>query len=144
MQVQGTEMRRIGIQYERELDTTGHFKRDVDPAVAALAPLRHALMAWLENCALSARSREAVILATHEAVANAIQHSGTNNRIRVRAAAEGDGLTIEISDDGEWRIPDDPPSHERGRGLGLIRSLVSNATINTDAGGTTVLLYQLA
>ena len=137
-------MRRIGIQYERELDSTGHFERDVDPAVAALAPLRHALKAWLESRDLSARSREAVILATHEAVANAIQHSGTINCIRVRADAEAEGLTIEISDDGEWRIPDDPPSQERGRGIGLIRSLVSNATINTDAGGTTVLLYQLA
>jgi anti-sigma regulatory factor (Ser/Thr protein kinase) len=112
--------------------------------VAALAPLRHALRAWLESRELSARSRDAVILATHEAVANAIQHSGTVSRIRVRANAEADGLTIEISDNGEWRTPDDPPSQERGRGIALIRSLVSNATINTDAGGTTVLLYQLA
>ena len=70
-----------------------------------------------------------MILATHEAVANAIQHSGTANRIRVRADAEADRLTIEISDNGEWRIPDDPPSLERGRGIDLIRSLVSNATI---------------
>ena len=144
MQVQDTDPRRFGIQNEREFDATGHFERDVDPAVAALAPLRHALRAWLESRDLSARSRDAVILATHEAVANAIQHSGTVSRIRVRANAEAGGLTIEISDNGEWRTPDDPPSQERGRGIALIRSLVSNATINTDAGGTTVLLYQLA
>ena len=89
------------------------------------------------------RSRDAVILATHEAVANAIQHSGTADRVRVRADAKPDGLTIEITDDGVWKIPDDPPSQERGRGLSLIRSLVSDATIDTDAGGTTVRLHQL-
>ena len=143
MQVQDTGTRRFGIQNEREFDATGHFERDVDPAVAALAPLRHALRAWLESRDLSVRSRDALILAIHEAVANAIQHSGTVDRIRVRADAEPDCLTIEISDDGAWRIPDDPPSQERGRGLNLIRSLVSDATIDTDAGGTTVRLHQV-
>ena len=142
MQVQDTGTRRFGIQNEREFDATGHFERDVDPAVAVLAPLRHALRAWLESRDLSARSRDAVILATHEAVANAIQHSGTADRIRVRADAEPDGLTIEISDGGSWRIPTDPPPIERGRGLNLIRSLVSTATIDTDAAGTTVRLHQ--
>ena len=92
---------------------------------------------------MSERSREAVILATHEAVANAIQHSGTADRIRVRADATPDGLTIMVADAGAWRIPDDPPPLERGRGLNLIHSLVSDATIETDAGGTTVLLRQL-
>ena len=110
--------------------------------MAALAPLRHALAAWLDRRELSEPSREAVILATHEAVANAIQHSGTADRIRVRADAKPDGLTIEISDCGAWRIPADPPPIERGRGLNLIRSLVSAATIDTDAAGTTVRLHQ--
>ena len=143
MQVQGTETRRFGIQNEKELDATTRFEQDVDPALAALAPLRHALMAWLDRRDLGVRTRDAVILATHEAVANAIQHSGTVNRIRVRANAEGEGFTIAISDDGRWRIPDDPPSQERGRGLGLIRSLVTDATIDTNAGGTTVRLRHL-
>jgi anti-sigma regulatory factor (Ser/Thr protein kinase) len=84
-----------------------------------------------------------VILATHEAVANAIQHSGTTDPVRVRADSVPDGLTIEISDDGAWRTPDDPPAQERGRGLNLIRSLVSDATIDTDGHGTTVRLHQL-
>ena len=83
-----------------------------------------------------------MILATHEAVANAIQHSGTGTRIHVRADADADGLTIEISDDGAWRAPADPPPIERGRGLNLIRALVTDATIDTGAGGTTVRLHQ--
>jgi two-component sensor histidine kinase len=84
-----------------------------------------------------------VILATHEAVANAIQHSGTVARVRVRVDAEPDGLTIEVADEGAWRTPADPPPLERGRGLNLIRSLVSDATIETNASGTTIRLRQL-
>ena len=121
----------------------GHFETLVEPVLTALAPLRHSLDAWLERGGMSEHSRDAVILATHEAVANAIQHSGTDDRIRVRADAKPDGLTIEVADDGTWRIPDDPPQLERGRGLDLIRSLVSDATIHTDTGGTTVRLRQL-
>ena len=137
-----THTRRFGIKDERAVDATGRFEHNVDPTVAALAPLRHALAAWLDRREMSEPSRDAVILATHEAVANAIQHSGTADRIRVRADAT-DGLTIEVSDDGAWRIPDDPPPLERGRGLDLIRSLVSDATIQTDARGTTVRFRQL-
>jgi anti-sigma regulatory factor (Ser/Thr protein kinase) len=138
-----THIRRFGIKDEKPVDATGRFEHNVDPTVGALAPLRHALAAWLDRRDMSERSREAVILATHEAVANAIQHSGTADRIRVWADAKPDGLTIEVSDAGAWRIPDDPPPLERGRGLNLIRSLVSDATILTDAGGTTVRLRQL-
>jgi two-component sensor histidine kinase len=86
--------------------------------------------------------RAAVILATHEAVTNAIQHAGTSHRILVRAQAEDSGVTIEITDDGQWRIPDDPPSMERGRGLTLIRALVSDAQLIASANGTTVRLHQ--
>ncbi len=104
--------------------------------------MRHAFDAWLACREISDRARVALVLATHEAVANAIQHSGTTDRIRVRADAKPDGLTIEISDGGAWRIPADPPPIERGRGLTLIRSLVSTATIDTDAAGTAVRLHQ--
>jgi len=133
---------RWGIKDERELDARSRFEHEVDLSLAALAPLRHAFTAWLENRGLSESSRVAVILATHEAVANAIQHSGTIDPIRVRADAAPDYVTIEISDNGAWRAPDDPPSPERGRGLTLIRSLVSDAEIATDGAGTIVRLRQ--
>jgi anti-sigma regulatory factor (Ser/Thr protein kinase) len=137
-----THTRRFGIRHERAGDASARFEQDVDPTIAALAPLRHALATWLESREVGERARHAVILATHEAVANAIQHSGTAARITVRADAEPDGLTIEITDGGAWRIPVIPPPIERGRGLDLIRSLVTDATINTGAEGTTVRLHQ--
>ena len=88
--------------------------------------------------------RAAVVLATHEAVANAIQHAGAPNPVVVRGDADADGVVIEVSDDGRWKAPADPPSEERGRGLTLIRSLVSDAQIRTGARGTTVRIHQHA
>ena len=88
--------------------------------------------------------RAAVVLATHEAVANAIQHAGAPGHVVVRGESGSDGVVIEVSDDGHWKPPDDPPSEERGRGLTLIRSLVSDAQIKTGDRGTTVRIHQHA
>ena len=60
------------------------------------------------------------------------------------ANADSDGVVIEVTDDGHWKPPDDPPSEERGRGLTLIRSLVSDAQIKTGDRGTTVRIHQHA
>jgi len=122
----------------------GHFETHVDPALTALAPLRHSLDAWLAGGGMSEPPRAAVVLATHEAVANAIQHAGTPAPVLVRAECGTDGVVIEVSDDGTWKPPDDPPSEDRGRGLTLIRSLVSDAQIKTSEWGTTVRIHQLA
>ena len=54
----------------------GHFETRVEPALTALASLRHSLDAWLEGGGMGEPPRAAVVLATHEAVANAIQHAG--------------------------------------------------------------------
>ena len=88
--------------------------------------------------------RAAVVLATHEAVANAIQHAGGPGHVLVRGESGSEGVVIEVSDDGHWKPPDDPQSEDRGRGLTLIRSLVSDAQIKTGTRGTTVRIHQLA
>jgi anti-sigma regulatory factor (Ser/Thr protein kinase) len=121
-----------------------HFETLVEPALTALAPLRYSLDAWLEGGGMSEPPRAAVVLATHEAVANAIQHAGVPGPVSVRGDSDADGVVIEVSDDGRWKRPDDPPSEERGRGLKLIRSLVSDAQIRTGEGGTTVRIHQYA
>lgn len=122
----------------------GHFETRVEPAVSALASLRHALDAWLACGGLNGRPRAAVVLATHEAVANAIQHADSAGPVVVRGDYGPDGVVIEVTDHGHWKLPDDPPSEERGRGLNLIRALVSDTQIQTGAGGTTVRIHQHA
>jgi serine/threonine-protein kinase RsbW len=122
----------------------GYFETHVEPALASLAPLRHSLDAWLAGDGMTEPPRAAVVLATHEAVANAIQHAGTPAPVLVRAESDSDGVVIEVSDDGNWKAPDNPRSEERGRGLTLIRSLVSDAQIKTGERGTTVRIHQFA
>ena len=52
--------------------------------------------------------RAAIVLATHEAVANAIQHAGAPGHVVVRGEFGSDGVVIEVSDDGRWEPPDRP------------------------------------
>jgi anti-sigma regulatory factor (Ser/Thr protein kinase) len=122
----------------------GHFETKVKPELTALAPLRHSLDAWLEQGGMGEPPRAAVVLATHEAVANAIEHAGSLGPVIVHGEAAADGIVIEVTDDGRWKPPEDPPSEERGRGLTLIRALVSDAQISTGAAGTTVRIHQYA
>jgi len=122
----------------------GNFETHVELALAALAPMRHLLDEWLAGGGMSEPPRAAVVLATHEAVANAIQHAGAVGHVLVRGESGSNGVVIEVSDEGHWKAPDDPPSAERGRGLTLIRALVSDAQIRTGERGTTVRIHQLA
>jgi anti-sigma regulatory factor (Ser/Thr protein kinase) len=122
----------------------GNFETVVEPVLTALAPLRRSLDAWLERGEMREPQRAALVLAIHEAVANAIQHAGSPGPIVVRGEAGSDGIVIVVIDDGRWKPPADPPSEERGRGLNLILSLVPDTQIRTGDTGTTVRIHQHA
>jgi anti-sigma regulatory factor (Ser/Thr protein kinase) len=85
-------------------------------------------------------ARRDLVLAVAEAAANAAEHAyafdGTGS-IRVDVHREEDGsLTASVTDEGTWREPIDDP--ERGRGLLIIRSLMDDVDIASDARGTVV------
>jgi anti-sigma regulatory factor (Ser/Thr protein kinase) len=84
--------------------------------------------------------RSAIVLATHEAVANAIEHAGATGSIVVSADERLGTFAVDVSDDSHWKSPMASP--ERGRGLTLKRGLVSVARIVTGESGTTVHLCQ--
>src|SRR5215213_10006294 len=111
---------------------------------AALAPFRHKLDRWLAIGGLADAPRADVVLASHEAVANAIEHSNSSQPVLVRADAHGDGFVVEIVDEGRWRPARQQPVEGRGRGLALIKALVTEVQINSLSAGTTVRLFQLA
>lgn len=118
----------------------GSIEIRVRPVLNELAGVRHALDCWLERRGMSESPRAAFVLAAHEAVANAIQHSGAANLVSVRGTRGSAGVEIEISDDGRWKVPAEPSNDDRGRGLELIRSLFPDATISSGAFGITVRL----
>jgi anti-sigma regulatory factor (Ser/Thr protein kinase) len=113
------------------------------PDAGVLAPLRQALAAWLERAGVAEHHRASVVLATHEAVANAIEHAESVEPVQVEARFADGTVTIEIRDRGRWKTQAHADD-ERGRGLLLIKQLVTAVEIQTQPAGTTLrLLYRI-
>ena len=87
-----------------------------------------------------------LVLATNEACANSIAHSGSS-RIAVSVAADGARIEIEIRDQGVFlrRAPVPELDGEGHRGLQLIMAMVDEVTIaagREDEPGTVVRLVK--
>ena len=111
--------------------------------VAQLAPTRSALRRWLTLTDVGPNQIMDVLVAAGEAVANAIEH-GHRHRpegtIRLSATALADKLQLTITDTGTWKPREQVKNSHRGRGVGLMRSLMHDVTIDSETAGTTVHL----
>ena len=92
-------------------------------------------------------SRSDVVLATHEAAANAIEHAASRTPIEIRARLATATVAAEITDHGRWKDASRPDAaasefEQRGRGLQLIEGLVTAVRIETDGDGTTLRLLK--
>lgn len=109
-----------------------------------LAPSRAALRTWLTRAGVDHDQIQDVLIATGEAVANAIEH-GHRDRPRgtvsLRAIAIHDRLQVTVTDTGVWKPPSRLPGISRGRGIHLIRGLMEDFTIDSGEAGTTVHMY---
>jgi serine/threonine-protein kinase RsbW len=111
------------------------FEASLPPDLSRLRRLRHDLAAWLERVEVPASQRDAVVLAIHEAAANGIEHA--NGRVTIRGARDEDRLILVVSNSGRWRGPR-PANLGRGRGLMLMRALMSNLELRVEPERTTV------
>ena len=117
-----------------------HFR--VPAAAARLTGLRHALAEWAEQSGLSAEDREALTLASYEAMANSVEHAyegqlqGVLDLRAVRDQKQG-RVTVTVTDFGQWKPPPIDPG-SRGRGLPLIRGLTPDTEITPSDQGTMV------
>ncbi|MFG2043571.1 ATP-binding protein [Dactylosporangium sp. NPDC048998] len=113
---------------------------DVPARMSALAGLRAALDAWLGGRGVGDYDRYGVVLATAEAVANAIEHGYEfveGRTVGVLAQVDGGTVAVRVTDDGRWRPP--RAALHRGRGLALIGRLMDELVIDRGTG-TTVLM----
>jgi serine/threonine-protein kinase RsbW len=117
-----------------------HFTRTLPAAPNDVAALRRELDGWLSHLAVPAIARRDLVLAVAEAAANAAEHAyGFDGAgvIRVDVRREEDGaLSASVADEGTWREPVE--DLERGRGIRIIRALVDDVSIASDARGTVV------
>ena len=117
---------------------------DFTADVGHLAPSRAALRSWLSQAGVEPDQIQDVLIATGEAVANAIEH-GHRDRpegiVSLRATAVVDRLHVTVIDTGVWKTPRQVPSEHRGRGISLMRGLMEDFTIHSSDAGTTVHMY---
>lgn len=116
---------------------SGHqdrFYMDVETSGASLAAVRTRLTQWLRSVGASRAQAADVVLACHEACANAVKHaSRADSSFVVEAALTGEQLVLTVRDQGVWQPP---PPQQRGRGLALIEALMTEVEISADAQGT--------
>jgi len=112
------------------------------PAEGVSAGLaRTAVRRFLAATPLGERRSFDAVVATGEAVANAIEHAydrRPNQTFVVRARYEARTCTILVEDSGTWK--DVEPLATRGRGIVMMRELCDTLDIERTPAGTTVAL----
>jgi anti-sigma regulatory factor (Ser/Thr protein kinase) len=115
------------------------------PAVPETAPVARALVREAATeCGIDGNGVWELMLATTEAVANAIQHGGACSRyggaIRLRIESSDEGLIVEVCDCGEFQVRPEPVDLEatRGRGIPLIAAVVDHLELRPDEEQTRV------
>lgn len=113
---------------------------EADPA--QLSTLRRQLRTWLADHGASEQEQADLVLAVHEAAANAMEHAyngapATGDEFVVVEASARNGETqVAVRDTGRWREGQSLP--QRGRGLLLIDRLTDELTVQRESTGTTV------
>lgn len=105
---------------------------------ASLRHAREAIRLWLEGAAPTGMDAHDIVLAAWEACANASEHAPSDSGFRVRAELVEGSVKVVVEDGGPWVSPSERP--DRGRGLQLMRSLMSSVEIEPGARGTRVVL----
>ena len=120
----------------------------VVPAAPAQIPVaRGQLKHWLHTIAVAPGRERDILLATGEAVTNAIEHgshSEPRNTVYVEAFVRQDAVAVTVSDTGRW-VGDSSASlrsRRRGRGLTLMSGLADRVdTVRTPAGTRVTLRF---
>jgi serine phosphatase RsbU (regulator of sigma subunit)/anti-sigma regulatory factor (Ser/Thr protein kinase) len=112
---------------------------DAHPGV--LAGLRRTLARWLAREGMGENELFDLSLAASEAAANAIEHpyGARDAKFTVTCERDGPDVRITVEDHGRWR---DARPCGRGRGLAIMRALVSSTTVERRDDGTTVTLIK--
>jgi signal transduction histidine kinase/DNA-binding NarL/FixJ family response regulator/anti-sigma regulatory factor (Ser/Thr protein kinase) len=126
--------------------TTARSFAAVLPAAPANIPeARHRLRHWLTGIALDPGREADILLATGEAVSNAIEHGSGGDSLRtvsIEAFVRGHTVSATISDTGRWS--GDSSASQRtlrgGRGLTMINGLADHVKTVRTAHGTRITL----
>jgi len=110
----------------------------LDGGDAGLRHVREALRIWLAGASIRDVDAHDVVLAAWEASANANEHSLSEAGFRLQAHLVDDTVRVVVEDSGTWLPPAARP--DRGRGLQLMRALMSSVEVEPGPHGTRVTM----
>ena len=121
------------------------FATVVSATLDCIADVRHRLRDWLSGVGVDPRRACDILLATGEAVTNAIEHGSATDAhktVSVEVFVRGQAITATISDAGHWSGDSSASqrSQKRGRGLTMINGLADGVKTTRTSGGTQVTL----
>ena len=133
----------------RPCGTTPTSHVDALPAAfTEMAAARERLRRWLEHAVPDPAAAAKILLATGEALANAIEHGSDRDpdrTVTIEAFAAA-GVTVTIGDTGHWTEDTTAsPGAARGRGLALVNGLADHVqTTRTQLGTRLTISWDLA
>jgi histidine kinase-like protein len=104
------------------------FSVELPPDPTELQRLRNDFIRWLDGVGIEGEVRDAVLLATHEAVASAM---GSPGDVVVDAAHDEDAVRVVVMSEDGWTSPDDDLG---GRRMEIVRRLVNDVSFDKQAG----------
>jgi PAS domain S-box-containing protein len=128
----------VAIACLRLADASLHLEIPADPA--HLYDVRRALRSWLSPRTDDVDALDALVLATSEAAANAVEHAyrdGGEGRVEIHGVARDDVVEIVVRDHGKWAAA---RASERGRGLAVIEATTDGFDVDRLDHGTEVRL----
>jgi anti-sigma regulatory factor (Ser/Thr protein kinase) len=99
--------------------------------------MRRELVAWLSQVQVGAGITDEIILATHEAAANAIEHARMGTEVTIRGVRDESNVVIVVANHGRWKEPRSL-DEMRGRGLTVMKQLMSDLEIQVRSKRTVV------
>ncbi|WP_017984523.1 SpoIIE family protein phosphatase [Amycolatopsis methanolica] len=122
----------------------GPMRLELPAEPRSLVDMRRELRQWLAQSDVPDEAAADVILAVDEACTNSIEHGypgRDDGTLTLTATADEGSVEIVITDDGKWRPP---PADKgiRGRGVGLMRALMTEVDITPGEQGSQVRLMR--
>ncbi|HVM03841.1 MAG TPA: ATP-binding protein [Acidimicrobiales bacterium] len=115
-----------------------------------LTMARRAMDEYLDEAGLVGDEREDLVLALDEACANVIRHAfpGGSGRISMTAERCEQEVVVQVEDDGvgfdaSAPRPKPGPYDTSGRGLSIIRGVMTSVDVDSSAGGTRVVMRKV-
>ncbi|HTI33615.1 MAG TPA: ATP-binding protein, partial [Miltoncostaea sp.] len=100
---------------------------------------------WLAAARVGADAVQDVVLASGEALANAVEHGSPGDgstRMHLQLRLEPDrGVRVVVADEGHWQPPAADPGL-RGQGIRFMRAVMEDVEIDRWAGGTSIRMVR--